>query len=59
MRSFWVYFYEMDLSGSHSELIDSVEVQPYLAGADERFRDTLEVVKDEIVFTANMQWLEE
>lgn len=55
-KSFWAYFYEIDLSGSSRELIDSVEIQPYLKGASDSFRDTLEVTKGNITFTANMQW---
>lgn len=54
--SFWVYFYEVDLGGGHLEFIDSVEVQPYAANDEDRFRDTLVVNKGEIQFTANMQW---
>lgn len=55
-KSFWAYFYEIDLSGSARELIDSVEIQPYIEGASKRFRDTVEITKGEITFTANMQW---
>ena len=54
--SFWVYFYEVDLSGAHEELIDSVEVLPYVSTGDDRFRDTLVVTKGDITFTANMTW---
>jgi hypothetical protein len=54
--SFWVFFYEVDLGGSHLEFIDSVEVNPYVSSDEDRFKDTLVVTKGDIQFTANMQW---
>ena len=57
-KVFWAYFYEIDnpTTNPHYELMDSVEIRPFLESASDKFRDTLEVSSGDISFTANMQW---
>ncbi|HIP37605.1 MAG TPA: hypothetical protein EYG85_12210 [Crocinitomix sp.] len=56
-KGFYVYFYEVDLSGSVFDLIDSVQVIPFdINGSGDRFRDTLLITKGAIEFKANMSW---
>ncbi len=57
-KIFWAYFYERDGSyySPHYELIDSVEIRPFLDSDSDKFRDTLEISSGSISFTANMAW---
>ena len=56
-NGFYVYFYEVDLNGTYYILMDSVFVDPFDYDAKkDRFKDTLEVTKGNIEFTAHMVW---
>jgi hypothetical protein len=58
-KGFWVYFYDVDSLGYYLELIDSVKIKPFDLNADDediKFKDTIDVSKNGILFTANMSW---
>ncbi len=52
-KVFWAYFYEIDNAtiNPHYELMDSVEIRPFLDSASDKFRDTLAVLSGNILKT--------
>ncbi len=56
-KGFWVYFEEVDLSGSSFESIDSILIKPFdKNGSGKRFKDTMDITVGQISITANMSW---
>lgn len=56
-NGFYVYFYEVDNNGFDYFLMDSVKIDPFdYDGNKDRFKDTLNVSKGNIKFTAHMAW---
>lgn len=56
-KGFYVTFYEVDNNGTYEVLMDSILIRPFDYHAKyNRFRDTLELEKNNIKFTAHMKW---
>ena len=56
-NGFYVYFYEVDNDGFDYTFMDSIKIDPFDFDAkNDRFKDTLDIIKNGYEFTAHMAW---